>query len=579
MMTMNTLFRPGLLALAALVGTSAMAQTARVQVIHNSADLAASVVDIYLDATLLFDDVPFRFASPFVDAPAGVQFTVGIAPGNSTSSAQAIYTEDFTLAANETYVIVASGIVSPSGYTPATPFSLSVYPMGRESASNAANTDVLVFHGCTDAPTVDVYESGVLGVTAVDDISYGDYTMDYLELPTNDYTLEVRTSDNSTIVAAYAAPLATLNLQGASLVVVASGFLDPSQNSNGPAFGLWAALPTGGPLVELPSAAIPTARVQVIHNSADLAASTVDVWLNNTLLLDDFDFRTASPFVDAQAGVDLTVGIAPSNSTMASDAIAQFNYNLAADETYIIVANGIVSGSGYTPNQPFDLYVAGGAREAATSGASNTDILVFHGSTDAPTVSVAETAVLGGAILVSDLSYGEFPASGYLEVPTGDYVMQIQSGGSPLVSYSAPLSTLSLDGAAITVLASGFLDPMMNSNGPSFGLWVALASGGPLVELPISTGINDQDLISNTALYPNPATDQFFLEVMTKEEFQSGVLLTDMTGRTVRDLGAYQWGVGENRMTFDLNGIAAGTYQLSIVGDRFLRTIPVQVVR
>jgi hypothetical protein len=37
-----------------------------------------------------------------------------------------------------------------------------------------------------------------------------------------------------------------------------------------------------------------TARLQVIHNSADLAASTVDVWLDNTLLLDNFAFRTSA---------------------------------------------------------------------------------------------------------------------------------------------------------------------------------------------------------------------------------------------------------------------------------------------
>ena len=40
-----------------------------------------------------------------------------------------------------------------------------------------------------------------------------------------------------------------------------------------------------------------TARVQVIHNSADAAAELVDVYLNETLLIPNFAFRTASPFV------------------------------------------------------------------------------------------------------------------------------------------------------------------------------------------------------------------------------------------------------------------------------------------
>ena len=39
-----------------------------------------------------------------------------------------------------------------------------------------------------------------------------------------------------------------------------------------------------------------TARVQVIHNSADLAAASVDIYLNNTLLIDNFNFRNRCIF-------------------------------------------------------------------------------------------------------------------------------------------------------------------------------------------------------------------------------------------------------------------------------------------
>ncbi|HEY0977841.1 MAG TPA: DUF4397 domain-containing protein, partial [Flavobacteriales bacterium] len=267
--------RSTLLALSALFLSTPCAfaggGTARVQVIHNCADLAASTVDVYLNSTLLIDDFAFRTASPFIDAPAGVDFIVGIAPSNSTSSADAIYTQTFNLAAGGTYEVIASGIVSGSGYNPSPAFELAAFSNAQEAATLPGNTDVLVYHGSTDAPTVDVYESAVLNATAVDNASYGDFA-GYLNLPTDDYVLQVRDAAQTTTVATYSAPLATLDLQGAALVVVASGFLDPAQNSGGPAFGLWAALPTGGPLVPLPSLSNPTARVQVIHNCADLAA-------------------------------------------------------------------------------------------------------------------------------------------------------------------------------------------------------------------------------------------------------------------------------------------------------------------
>ena len=561
-----------------LVALPTPPQFARLQVIHNCADLAATQVDVWYDNTLLLDDFTFRNASPFIDAPAGVDFTVSICAPNSTDPNSPLFTQVLNLAANETYIAVASGIVSATGYSPLQPFTLEVFAQGRETAAGGAgNTDVLVFHGSTDAPTVDVYESGIPAGTIVDNAAYTDFA-GYLELGTADYTLQVRDENQSTIVAAYSAPLQTLSLGGTAITVLASGFLDPSANSNGPAFGLWVALPAGGPLVALPAAAIPGARIQVIHNSADLAAAEVDVYLNGGLLLNDFAFRTATPFVDVQAGIDLEVAIAPSTSSSVADALATFTYNLADGENYTLVANGIVSASGYSPVQPFDIYVYAGSREAATSGATNTDVLVFHGATDAPVVDVAETAVLAGATLVDDLAYGEF--DGYLEVPTNDYVLEVQlSDGTPVVAYQAPLSALGLDGAALTVLASGFLTPANNSNGAAFGLRVALPAGGDLVELPLYTAVNENSLVATVTAWPPPANDVLNVSIDSKRLAQADLRLTDVTGRTVRTIPATTLASGNNRLTVDVNGLAEGLYQLSIAGEGAVSTIPVQVVR
>jgi hypothetical protein len=231
---------------------SSIAQTARVQVIHNSADAAAAEVDVYINSDLALDDFAFRTATPFLDLPAGVQINIGIAPGNSTSVGDVLLTVPVTLTENEKYIVVADGIVSPTGYNPAPPLSLQVFPMAREMATDPSNVDVLVHHGSTDAPTVDVVETGVGAGTVVDNISYTEF-QGYLELPTADYVLDITDETGAVTVARYQAPLATLGLDGAALTVLASGFLDPSQNSNGPAFGLYVASPLGGDLLALPS--------------------------------------------------------------------------------------------------------------------------------------------------------------------------------------------------------------------------------------------------------------------------------------------------------------------------------------
>ncbi|RFN57919.1 T9SS type A sorting domain-containing protein [Marixanthomonas ophiurae] len=242
-----------LLSTVMLLSAAVFSQTARVQVIHNSPDALASEVDVYVNADLTLDDFAFRTATPFVDLPAGTEIELSVAPSNSTDVGDAVLTVPVTLTENETYIVVADGIVSPTGYNPAPPITLQVYPMGRETATSGSNTDVLVHHGSTDAPTVDVFETGVGAGLIVDDISYSEF-QGYLELPTADYVIQVQDETGTTGVAAYQAPLSTLGLDGAALTVLASGFLDPSQNSDGPSFGLWVALASGGDLIPLPGA-------------------------------------------------------------------------------------------------------------------------------------------------------------------------------------------------------------------------------------------------------------------------------------------------------------------------------------
>jgi len=540
-------------------------ETARVQVIHNAADAAAATVDVWLNDVLLLDNFSFRTASPFVDAPAGEEFTIAIQGPESTSAENPIWSQNYTLAANETYVLVANGIVSPTGYDPVQPFDIYVNAMGQEQATDPANTDVLVFHGSTDAPTVDVVETGVGAGTIIDDFVYGDFA-GYLGLGTADYVLEVRDETGMTTVAAYSAPLATLGLEGQALTVLASGFLNPANNSDGEAFGLYVALASGGELVELPLfEATETARVQVIHNSADAAAATVDVWLNDVLLLDNFSFRNASPFVDAPAGEEFTIAIQGPESTSAENPIWSQNYTLAANETYVLVANGIVSPTGYDPVKPFDIYVYAMGQEEATDPA-NTDVLVFHGSTDAPTVDVVETGV-GAGTIIDDFVYGDF--AGYLGLATADYVLEVrdETGTVTVAAYNAPLATLGLEGQALTVLASGFLNPANNSDGASFGLFVALAAGGALIDLPVVTSLNEQTAIKEMKFFPNPARDIVNLNFDLETGSEVSIDIFNLVGAQVYSSTLGNKTAGLHSNSINVANLKEGMYLLRITSN------------
>jgi hypothetical protein len=549
---------------------------ARLEVIHNSADAAASTVDIYVNGSLFLDDFAFRTTTGFVDVPSGAVLNVAVAPSTSTSVSQAIATFPLgPLVSGGKYIAIASGIVSPVGYSPATPFNIDVITDARENAeSGMMNTDVIVYHGSTDAPAVDVAEVNVPAGEIVSDMSYGQ-SQGYLELGTTDYVLQVQEGTMNTPVAAFDAPLGTLGLNGAAVTVLASGFLDPTMNSNGAAFGLFASVGVAGSLLPLPSS---MSRLEVIHNAADAAAEEVDVYLNGEMLIDNFEFRTTSGFIDAPAAMPLEIAVAGANSISVADAIATFPVTLGSGKTYVVVANGIVSPSGYSPAPAFNLDIFDQGREAA-SMMGNTDVLVYHGSTDAPTVDVAETGV-GAGTIVDDISYNDF--QGYLELGTADYELTVQdmSGVTDVASFGAPLATLGLEGKAITVLASGFLDPMMNSNGPAFGLWVSLGSAGSLVPLPsVTTGIVEQVMIENVNIYPNPANDVLNYSYEIVENTSAELTILNTMGIKVysKILGDLKPGI--YRETIETYELPSGFYFANFVSNKGIISQKIQIIK
>ncbi|MBK8567953.1 MAG: DUF4397 domain-containing protein [Saprospiraceae bacterium] len=226
----------------------AVQNTARVQIVHNSAN---PTVDIWVNGAPFLTNFAYRTATPYVDVPAGTTLSIGVAPSPSTSPADIIATFPANFAPNGTYVVLASGLVGSA----TTPFTLNVVADTREAALAAGTVDLIVNHGSTDAPAVDVIARGV--ATIVSGAAYGDVTP-YITVPAANYTLDVTPAgQNSEIVASYTAPLSGLG--GGAAVVFASGFLAPAAGQ--PAFGLFAALPNGT-VLELP-AVQNTARVQI----------------------------------------------------------------------------------------------------------------------------------------------------------------------------------------------------------------------------------------------------------------------------------------------------------------------------
>jgi hypothetical protein len=493
---------------------------------------------------------------------------VGVAPGTSSSVIDTLVGFRLTLTPGETYVAVANGVLNPGSFAAnpdgrSTAFTLFIKTMAQESGSGG-NVEFAALHGATDAPTVDVVARGV--ATLVNNAAYGDITS-YLGVPPAKYLLDVKDSSGSVRVATFSADLS--GLANGAAIVFASGFLTPSSNQNGKAFGLYAALPNGQ-VVAFPP--VTTARLQVIHNAADPAAASVDVYLNGTRLLDNFGFRKATPFIDAPAGSPIDIGVAAGSSSSAADTLKNFHLTLTPGETYVAIANGVLNPGSFAANPDgrstaFTLFIQPKGQEMAKDS-TKVDFFVLHGSSDAPTVDVVARGV---GTLINNASYSDI--TGYLAVPPAKYTLDVKdsSGSVTVASYQADLSGLAKGAAA--VFASGFLNPSANQNGPAFGLFVALPDG---TVLQLGTVTSVQERVDNTPAtyalsqnYPNPFNPTTQITFSLPKEGYAKVAVFNAIGQEVAVLANGNFSAGTYRIAFDAAGFPSGTYFYRIQAGEF----------
>jgi hypothetical protein len=552
-----------------LVVSVANADTARLQVIHNAADPSAALVDVYVNGDKFIPDFAFRDATPFVDVPANVELNIGVAPAGGTAG-DIIATFPVTFEHGKRYIAIANGVLDPTQFASnpdgaAIGFNIFAMDRAREAARWSRYVDLLVFHGATDAPTVDVLIDGWWVRHLANDLSYGQFTS-YRTVRARTYTVNITPgNDNNTVVASFEANLS--GLRGGAAVVFASGFLNPANNQNGPAFGLFAALPSGD-VVELPSVT-PMARLQVIHNAADPSAALVDIYVNGDKFIPNFGFREATPFVDVPAGVELNIGVAPAGGT-AGDIIATFPVTLEADKSYVAIANGVLNPDNFADNPDgasiaFNIFARDGIKESSGFGWW-VSLLAFHGATDAPTVAVVPAGLPFRWSLFGSLSYGEF--SHYRYLPAWRYHLDVTPANdlnTVVATFEADLS--GLGGGSAVVFASGFLSPDDNENGPAFGLFAALPNGQvvalPAVSSAAALAKQAENLPSRFELgqnYPNPFNPTTTIEFSLPASGNVKLDVFNVLGQTVTTLLNRPMDAGRHQVEFDASSLSSGVY-------------------
>ncbi|MEM1347740.1 MAG: DUF4397 domain-containing protein [Myxococcota bacterium] len=463
----------------AIIGTPVPAY---VQIIHASADPGAATVDVWVNGALLLDDFAFKQGTNFFEVPPGTDLEVTVTAPDANNAQDMIVPNGratLNVPAGASWAVVATGTPDATA-AQAEQFELIAIQGAKREGRDVNTVSLLPVHGIVDAPTVDVsLDNGSAGT--VPSLEFTDFSQgepgvaSYLDVVSDDTAFADRSlvdlfaSADGSLLGNY--QLGGLrDVRGQAFIVVATGRVANN-------FGLTAypsssgATPVVTAGIDLPQ----SARLQIVHNAADPSAATVDVWVDNKRSLDDFAFRTASPFVSAPSDTAIPVDIQPGGAQLNRDPLFSKTFGpLPAGATAAIIANGVLDPAGFeaTANSAqdiaFDLFAVP-TREAARS-ATDIDLVLFHGATDVSAVGVR----VKESMTVLNPSFGYGTDTGLIAVadPMAPVTLELldAADGSALFESTAPVDFSAAVGEGALVLASGFLDPANNGNPPGRAL-------------------------------------------------------------------------------------------------------------
>jgi hypothetical protein len=419
--------------------------TAMVRVAHMSPN--APNVDVYVDGNAVLEDVPFGAVSDYLEAPAGERQVEITAAGDPETS---VFEGPVSVAADTAYTVVATGEIGDGADQPFEPLILE----DDTSDPGGDTARVRLLHASPDAPAVDVTLASS-GDAVFDGVAYGENGS--VEVPAGDYTLQIRgdtESNDGDVVAEF-----DVRLEGGEAYsAFAAGYLTPDDDPGDAGFDL----------LFVPDASAgmdggETGMLRAAHMSPD--APNVDVYVDGNAVLEDVPFGAVSDYLEAPAGerqVEITAAGDPETS------VFEGIVPVEAGQAYTLAAVGEVSEGA---DQPFEVLVL--ADDNSAPGSDTARLRAVHASPDAPAVDITVEA---GDTLFDGVPFG---GSAYVEVPAGDYTVQIRGDTEGNDGEVAADFDVSLAGGQVyTAFAAGYLTPDDEPADVGFDLPVVQDTGG-----------------------------------------------------------------------------------------------------
>lgn len=290
-------------------------QTAKMQFLHNGPDPANQLVNIFINGQLVRDSLAFRTSTAFISQPADTTWRIHITGPEALDTTAAWTSFDWTPVTNGKYIAVIHGVPQPNQYPNQELISLRVLTGALEQGSSPSGTDFLFFQGCADCGNLSMIETQLIQLPAFQDVAYGGFGS-YLSLFAADFSVDVSKTINNELLGSFTLPFASNAWGGKSVSLIASGYLNQSTNNNGPAFGLFASLSTGGPWIPMPAQSLNLfANIQVVHDLIGDATQDLSITVNQQNWVNQLSYHEATDILNIPAGRPIEITLSGQSDT------------------------------------------------------------------------------------------------------------------------------------------------------------------------------------------------------------------------------------------------------------------------
>ena len=301
--------------------------------------------------------------------------------------------------------------------------------------------------------------------------------------------------------------------------------------------------------------------VQVVHNSSD--APPFDIYINDQKRVDALSYAGATAFLNLESP-SLKIDVVSMGSVDNSQPIASTNEVLENGRDYVIVINGLYSGSG---KQALGVVIKESQQEATNE--NTVGMVMFQGSPDAPPVNayiVDDTGENRVLTLAKGLSFGESFLT--REFEPGIYNIEVTQNNGPRIGiYRADLTRTG--GASLLFMIQGFVNPLLGQ--PDLAM-TAYAPDGQGISLQDAVSVSNEDELEVPDAftihgnYPNPFNPTTSIRFDLPESAVVHIEVYDLAGRNVMSLPAQQYTAGNNHIAqVDASALASGTYLYRLV--------------